>query len=1384
MKTTNRWRVNILAKYIATTGERFDAIQMRLASPEEILKWSRGEVKKPETINYRTFKPEKDGLFCERIFGPVKDWECGCGKYNKVKHRGITCDRCGVEITESKVRRERMGCIKLAVPVTHIWFFKTTPSCIGNLLDLSIRVLERIIYFEHYIVIDPGDTTLEKMQTLTEDEYQDAREQWSDRFVAKMGAEAIKTLLEEVDIESLSVHLHAQVTQATSMQARAKAIKRLKVVEALRKSGNNPAWMVLDVVPVIPPDLRPLVPLEGGRYATSDLNDLYRRVINRNNRLKRLIELRAPEVILRNEKRMLQEAVDALFDNGRHGRTVLGAGNRPLKSLSDMLKGKQGRFRQNLLGTRVDYSGRSVIVVGPELKLYQCGLPKKMALELFEPFIIRELKDRGIATTIKAAKRAIAQGRDEVWDILEEVIKDHPVMLNRAPTLHRLGIQAFQPVLIEGKAIRIHPLVCAAFNADFDGDQMAVHVPLMPAAQLEARLLMMSSTNIFSPSNGRPIVTPSQDIVLGISYMTKQRQGAKGEWKAEWIGKDGQILNPGKIYADTASVILAYEMNQVDLHAGIKVWDEGEVIDTTVGRVLFKEALPPVVTLKDVNMEQNKNSIGDIIALAYARHGHKRTVELLDDLKRVGFKHATMAGISVAVCDMLVPEEKAQLIDAAQKEVERFEEMYQNGLITEGERYNKVIDQWTTTTEAVSTAMLKRMSENEQGFTGIYLMLTSGARGTKQQIRQLAAMRGLMAKPSGDIIESPITSNFREGLTVLEYFISSHGARKGLADTALKTADAGYLTRRLVDVAQDVVIEEDDCGTLSGIWVEALMDGTEIVEPLEERIVGRCALEDITVPGEPEPIVREGELIDEIKAKRIVEKGLPGARIRSVLTCQSKRGACAKCYGLNLATNKLVELGEAVGIIAAQSIGEPGTQLTMRTFHIGGAASRQVEASEIRMMESGTVQYRNVRTATNREGKRVVVNRGGEIAIVTNDGKEAQRFGVPAGGQLFAEDGQKLRKGQVLFQWDPYNVSIVAEASGTIHLEGMVEGVTMRVDINPDTGLAERVVTEHKQDLHPQITITGEHNEVLAYATIPAQTHVLVNDGDHVLAGDLLAKTPRQFSKTKDITGGLPRVAELFEARQPKDPAIISHIDGVVELGGATKGMRKVRVVPPVGKEREYTIPPGKHLNVQAGDRVYAGQRLTDGPVIPQDILEVQGEDALRKYLLDEVQQVYRLQGVRTNDKHIEVIIRQMLRKVRIKEDAGDTPFLAHEEVDKIRFQEVNQQTLARGGRPAEAEPILQGITKAALSTESFIAAASFQQTTRVLTEAALSGKRDYLRGLKENVIIGHLIPAGTGSPHYQDSFPEVLDDEGQDFSAELEVGPPSDTEEEDALLS
>ncbi len=1367
-----------MAKYIATTGDRFDAIQIRLASPEEVLKWSHGEVKKPETINYRTFKPEKDGLFCERIFGPVKDWECGCGKYKKIKHRGITCDRCGVEITESKVRRERMGHIKLAVPVAHIWFFKTSPSCIGYLLNLSIRTLERIIYFENYVVLDPGTTPLARMQTMTEDEYQEARAQHgADAFTAKMGAEALKDFLAELDLEALSAELHNEFAASSSVQARQKVVKRLKIVEALRKSGNSPSWMVLDALPVIPPDLRPLVPLEGGRYATSDLNDLYRRVINRNNRLKRLIDLRAPEVILRNEKRMLQEAVDALFDNGRHGRTVLGTGNRPLKSLSDMLKGKQGRFRQNLLGKRVDYSGRSVIVVGPTLKLHQCGLPKRMVLELFEPFIINQLKERNIATTIKAAKRMIAQGKDEVWNVLEDVIRDHPVMLNRAPTLHRLSVQAFQPVLIEGKAIRLHPLVCRAFNADFDGDQMAVHVPLFPQAQLEAHLLMMSSSNIFSPSDGSPIVTPSQDIVLGIAWMSKVRRGAKGEWKDAWTGKNGELLQPGRVYPGPEAVVLAHEAGLVDIHARIKVRVDGGLLDTTVGRVLLAEHLPEGITVRDVNTQHDQGTIGKVIAACYAKYGHHRTVELLDALKAVGFKYATLSGISIAIGDMVIPAEKQEVVSKAEAEVARIENMYSNGLLTSGERSNKIIDVWTAASEAVAAAMLRAMEENEQGFTGIHLMYESKARGSKSQIRQLAAMRGLMAKPSGEIIESPILSNFREGLTVIEYFISSHGARKGLADTALKTADAGYLTRRLVDVAQDVVIEEEDCGTLEGVYMEALMDGSEIVAPLNERIVGRHVLDDVFIPGEPEPVVAADEEITEAKARRIAESGLQGVKVRSVLTCQSRQGVCAKCYGRNLATGKLVEMGEAVGIIAAQSIGEPGTQLTMRTFHIGGAASRQVENTEIKANEGGRVEFRNIRTAVNRDGKTVVVNRGGELVIQNAEGKEAQRALVPTGCEIFCEDGQKVRKGHLLYRWDPYNIYIVAEVNGKIRLEDMIKGVTIRQEVNKETGIEEIIVTEHKHDRHPQIVICNpqKDSEILSFSTIPSQTHVMVKDNDMVRAGDILAKTPRQFTKTKDITGGLPRVAELFEARQPKSPAIISHIDGTVELKTAAKGMRQIVINPPVGKPREYLIPPGKHLNVQSGDRVYAGQRLTDGPIIPHDILEVQGEDHLRRYLLDEVQLVYRMQGVRTNDKHIEVIVRQMLRKVRIKDDPGDTPFLAHEEVDKLRFAEVNQETRMRDGRPAEADPVLQGITKAALSTSSFVAAASFQQTTRVLTDAAISGKRDYLSGLKENVIIGHLIPAGTGSRHYQTSRPVSAVKE--DFSEELEIADLSEPE-------
>ncbi|MBI5117802.1 DNA-directed RNA polymerase subunit beta' [Candidatus Poribacteria bacterium] len=1332
---------------------------IKLASPEVIRKWSRGEVKKPETINYRTFKPEKDGLFCERIFGPVKDWECSCGKYKKVKHRGITCDRCGVEVTEARVRRERMGHITLASPVSHIWFFKTTPSCIGNLLDLSVRTLEKVIYFEEYIVIDPGKTPLKKMQTLSEDAWRKAREEFGYDFEAKMGAEAIKQLLEEINIEEMCRQLHAEFKESNSKQKKKKINKRLRIAESIRQSGNRPSWMILDVVPVIPPDLRPLVPLEGGRYATSDLNDLYRRVINRNNRLKRLIELKAPEVIVRNEKRMLQEAVDALFDNGRHGRTVLGAGNRPLKSLSDMLKGKQGRFRQNLLGKRVDYSGRSVIVVGPELKLHQCGLPKKMALELFEPFIMQKLRERNLATTIKAAKKTIAQAKPEVWDILEEVISEHPVLLNRAPTLHRLGIQAFEPVLIEGKAIRVHPLVCAAFNADFDGDQMAVHVPLSPEAQLEARVLMLSSNNIFSPANGRPIVTPSQDMVLGICYLTKERKGAKGE---------------GKRFRDVNEVIAALNAGAIDLHARIFVRRNGSVLETTVGRVVFNDGLPKELSF--INQEMGKEDLGKLIVGCHERLGHDKTVEVLDRLKQIGFRESTRAGISIALDDIVIPKDKKKLVEASEKLVEEIDAQYQRGLITEGERYNKIIDAWTHCTEEVTDKMFEELKKDKEGFNSIYLMANSGARGSKQQIRQLAGMRGLMAKPSGEIIESPIRSNFREGLSVLEYFISTHGARKGLADTALKTADAGYLTRRLVDVAQDVIINELDCGTLNGITATAMLESKEQVERYKERIIGRVTLEDIVVPKTKEVIVKTNSEIDEKAADKIEEKGIDSIRIRSVLTCESERGVCVRCYGRNLATGQLVEQGEAVGIIAAESIGEPGTQLTMRTFHIGGTASTQVEQSAIQALNAGVVQYIGLRIVKNRKNETVVAGRGGDIIIVGENERELERYSVPPGAVIKFEDKSHINKNELLARWDPYIRSIVTETDGKVKYEDLIEGLTVHEELDAATGSRNRIIIEHKEDKHPQLTIVdvSDPEKVLDFYTIPVGAHIMVNDGARVYAGEVLAKTPRKFSKTKDITGGLPRVAELFEARKPKDPAIISEIDGVVELGGYQKGLRKIRIVPKSGKEREYLIPHGKHLNVHTGDRVMAGQQLIDGPIVPQDILRVSGEKRLQEYLLSEIQEVYRLQGVRINDKHIEIMIRQMLKKIKI-ENPGDTNFLTNQQVDKTKFQEENERVISEGGEPASAKPILLGITKASLGTDSFIAAAAFQQTTRVLTDAAVSGKIDELRGLKENVIIGHLIPAGTGSKFYRNVKIEVEQPLFAASPAQPEVETPAD---------
>ncbi|OGW75239.1 MAG: DNA-directed RNA polymerase subunit beta' [Omnitrophica bacterium RBG_13_46_9] len=1303
---------------------KFDAISIKLSSPQVIRTWSRGEVKKPETINYRTLKPEKDGLFCERIFGPTRDYECSCGKYKRIKHKGIVCDRCGVEITRSSVRRERMGHIELACPVSHVWFFKTIPSRIGNMLQLNVRELEKILYYEEYIVIDPGKTPLKKKELLNEERYVEYREKYGNEFVAKMGAEAIKDLLKEIELDKLAQKLKRELRESKTTNSQKRYVKVLKIVENFRNSGNRPEWMILDVLPVIPPDLRPLVPLDGGRFATSDLNDLYRRVINRNSRLKKLLELKAPEVIIRNEKRMLQEAVDALFDNGRHGRPVLGPGNRPLKSLADMLKGKQGRFRQNLLGKRVDYSGRSVIVIGPELKLNECGLPKKMALELFEPFIIKKLREKGFVHTIKSAKKMVEKAKLEVWDILDEVIKDHPVLLNRAPTLHRLGVQAFQPMLIEGKAIRIHPLVCAAFNADFDGDQMAVHVPLSLESQMESRLLMLATNNIFSPANGRPIVIPSQDIVLGCYYLTKEKDGLKGE---------------GQTFSNKEEVITAYQDEEIALHAKIKVRFGGEIVQTTAGRVLFNDRLPDGMPF--VNEVMNKSKISHVITTCYKLKGHKATIELLDKLKEVGFEEATLAGLSISIDDLGIPKEKAKYIENTRVEVSKVDDQYKKGIITDGERYNKIIDLWTHTTEAVSDLIF----ENLDSFNPIFMMADSGARGSKQQIRQLAGMRGLMAKPSGEIIEIPITANFREGLTVLDYFISTHGARKGLADTALKTADSGYLTRRLVDVAQDVIINEPDCNTLNGIFVSAIVEGDEVVVPLSERIAGRVALDNIVDPISDESIVESGQEITEIQADKIEKVGIEKIRIRSVLTCEAKRGLCAKCYGRNLATGRMVELGEAVGIVAAQSIGEPGTQLTMRTFHIGGTASRVIEQSYIETKNKGAVKYHELKVVPGKKPNQfIVLNRNGQASINDSSGRELERHTIPQGALLLVADGSVLGKKEILVRWDPYTVPILTEVDGKIKYDDIKEGVTMKEEIDPSTKVKNKVILEHKGDYHPEIVILNDKGEVLAIYPIPSGAVITVNDNQAITAGAVLAKTPRKITKTKDITGGLPRVAELFEARRPKDPAIISEIDGVVEFGESKKGQKRVIIKSQTGMKREYVIPHGKHLNVYKGDRVSAGQELIDGPIVPQDILRVSGEKKLQEYLLNEVQEVYRLQGVRINDKHIEVMIRQMLKKVKIQ-DSGDTPFIIGEQVDRPKFKEENEKVLKRKGKPASATPVLLGITKASLTTESFISAASFQETTRILTEAAASGKIDYLTGLKENIIMGHLIPAGTG---------------------------------------
>jgi DNA-directed RNA polymerase subunit beta' len=1361
----------------------FDAIRIKLASPQKIRDWSHGEVKKPETINYRTFKPERDGLFCARIFGPTKDYECACGKYKRMKFAGVVCDKCGVEVTRARVRRERMGHIELASPVSHVWFFKGLPSRIGQLLDMSLRELEKILYFEEHVVLESKIAQVKKKDLMSVDKARKLiDEHGADALKVGMGAEAIRELLRDLDLDGLARDLRAQMLGETSVQKRKKIVKRLKVIEAFLKSGNQPEWMILEVVPVIPPELRPLVPLDGGRFATSDLNDLYRRVINRNNRLKRLMDLKAPEIIIRNEKRMLQEAVDALFDNGRRGRVITGPNNRPLKSLSDTLKGKQGRFRQNLLGKRVDYSGRSVIVVGPYLKVHQCGLPKKMALELFKPFILRKLEERGIASSIKAAKKYVEKERPEVWDILEDVIKEHPILLNRAPTLHRLGIQGFEPILVEGKAIEIHPLVCTAFNADFDGDQMAVHVPLSMEAQLEAQVLMLSANNILSPANGAPLAVPTQDMVLGIYYLTKERLGVPGQ----------SLRGEGRLFADAEEVRIAYDNEDVDLQARIRLRWKGEILETTVGRTLFNEVVPE--PLRFVNQELKKKEVTALVARCYNLLGNEETVRFLDELKDLGFRYATLSGLSIGIDDMHIPSSKERHITEARRQVNEVEQQYQDGVITNGERYNKVVDIWAHTTELIAEDMFRELEAGASGgeFNPIYMMADSGARGSRQQIRQLAGMRGLMAKPSGEIIETPITSNFREGLTVLEYFTSTHGARKGLADTALKTADSGYLTRRLVDVSQDVIVSEYDCGTVKYTEAVPLVEGGDIIQSLRDRIIGRVAAEDVRDPLSSEIVVQMNSEITEEIAQRIEDAGIERVRIRSTLVCETKRGVCVMCYGRNLGSGRLAELGEAVGIIAAQSIGEPGTQLTMRTFHIGGTASRVVEASKHEAKNAGTVKYHNLRTVQNRDGDLVATNRNGEIGIVDDRGRERERYPVVYGAKLKVKADQKVKPRAVLVEWDPFTNPILTEFTGRVEYQDIVENITVREEIDEVTGLARKVIIEDPDGrLQPGVVVrsvgasSGEPGREYRYP-MPVGAHLAVVDGAEVYAADILAKIPRETTKTKDITGGLPRVAELFEARKPKEQAIITEIDGRVEMGGFVKGMRKIVIRADNGEAKEYLIPRGKHISVHEGDRVKAGEPLMDGSPNPHDYLAVLGDRELQKYLVNEVQEVYRLQGVTINDKHIEIIVRQMLRRVRI-EEVGDTDFVVGELVDKFVFQEENERVIGQGKRPATAKPILLGITKASLSTDSFISAASFQETTRVLTEAAISGKTDDLRGLKENVIVGRLIPAGTGLNNY--TRVEVLTPGGEalrplDQVLTLEPPPPEAGEESDGSVA
>jgi DNA-directed RNA polymerase subunit beta' len=1364
--------------------QEFNFIRIGLASPDMVRSWSFGEVKKPETINYRTFKPERDGLFCAKIFGPIKDYECLCGKYKRLKHRGVVCEKCGVEVTLSRVRRERMGHIELASPVAHIWFLRSLPSRIGLMLDMTLRDLERVLYFEAYVVIDPGMTQLEKGQLLSEEAYYDAIEEYGDEFEARMGADAIQELLRGINLESEVPRLREELERTTSEAKHKKLSKRLKLMEAFFYSGNKPEWMILSVLPVLPPDLRPLVPLDGGRFATSDLNDLYRRVINRNNRLKRLLDLNAPDIIVRNEKRMLQESVDALLDNGRRGRAITGSNKRPLKSIADMIKGKQGRFRQNLLGKRVDYSGRSVIVVGPTLRLHQCGLPKKMALELFKPFIYSKLQLLGSATTIKAAKKMVEREEPEVWDVLEEVIREHPVMLNRAPTLHRLGIQAFEPVLIEGKAIQLHPLVCTAYNADFDGDQMAVHVPLSLESQLEARSLMMSTNNVLSPANGEPIIVPTQDVVLGLYYLTRTSINALGE---------------GMIFTDVNEVHRAYESGSVDLHAKIKArikeyrLDENReykehirFVETTVGRAILSELLPQGLPFELINCTMNKKTISNLIDAAYRQVGLKATVIFADHLMYTGFHYATRSGLSIGVNDLVVPKKKSDIIDQAEDEVRKIQAQFASGLVTQGERYNKVVDIWSRTNDLVAQAMMEELSADvvkdkagnkvkQESFNSIYMMADSGARGSAAQIRQLAGMRGLMTKPDGTIIETPITANFREGLNVLQYFISTHGARKGLADTALKTANSGYLTRRLVDVAQDLVITEEDCGTTQGILVTPLIEGGDVVEPLSERVLGRVTVQDIYDSQSNEIIIPAGTLLDEKWIKKLEDVTIDQVYVRTPIACESRFGICSACYGRDLARGHRVNIGEAVGVIAAQSIGEPGTQLTMRTFHIGGAASRTTAVNNVQVKFPGKIKLHNVKVLEREGGKFIVASRSGTLAVLDDHGRERERYKIPYGAELSVKDGSKAAAGQIVANWDPHSHPVITEVAGRIKFVDLIDNITMHRQIDELTGLSSIVITDQKQrgssgkELKPMLKLVDDNGDdiflagthLVAQYFLPADAIVNFEDGAKVKMGDVLARIPQETSKTRDITGGLPRVADLFEARRPKDSAILAEISGIISFGKETKGKRRLMITSTTGEVHEELIPKWRHVNVFEGEHVERGEVLVEGALNPHDVLRLLGVNALANYLVNEIQDVYRLQGVRINDKHIEVIIRQMLRKVIIA-DPGDTTYIKGEQVESSQLREDNEKLKKENKITARLEPMLLGITKASLSTESFISAASFQETTRVLTEAAVSGKLDELRGLKENVIVGRLIPAGTGLAYHSDRQISKTQSQGQ----------------------